>query len=454
MNLVQRGYWWKGMKSSVHEYVSRCHDCQLNKSGNHRPHGLLQPLEIPERPWSHISVDFVTGLPPVGPLQFDTITVFVDRLSKMVHYVPCVEKLPAADFAQLFMHNVFRLHGLPLHIVSDRDPRFTSVFWKEVTEALGMQRGFSTAFHPQTDGQTERMNRTMEEMLRHFITPMKGDWVAALPMLEFAYNNSYNATVKSTPFRLNSGLNPLHPASTLADRQYAVPAAEQFVVKMQDELKRAKQCMLDAQTRMKSTADKYRKDITFKVDDDVLLATKNLKLKGNNPRKLLPRFIGPFKVLKCVGKVSYKIGLPDHMKIHNVFHVSLLHPYKSDGKRHMPPPELVDGEYEFTVQSITAHRVSVVGGKRLRAKRTKVEYLVSWDGYGREHDTWEPAIVVEDTNALDVYLRSLLKSKKELPPGAYPDDTPDTRKRGHSRSPSRAEVAVPAPSSKRVRFNM
>ena len=234
-----------------------------------------------------------------------------------------------------------------------------------------------------------------------------------------------------------------------------MPAAEQFVIKMQEELKRAKQCMLDAQTRMKSTADKFRKDITFKVNDDVLLATKNLKLKGNNPRKLLPRFIGAFKVLKCVGKVSYKLGLPDHMRIHDVFHVSLLHPYKSDGQRHMPPPELVDGEYEFTVQSITAHRVSVVGGKRLRARRTKVEYLVSWEGYGREHDTWEPSSVVEDTNALDIYLRSLLKSKKELPPGAYPDsDTVAPRKRGRSTSPSIADVAVPASGRKRVRFNL
>jgi hypothetical protein len=172
-----------------------------------------------------------------------------------------------------------------------------------------MQRGFSTAFHPQTDGQTERMNRTMEEMLRHFITPMKGDWVAALPMLEFAYNNAFNATIKSTPFRLNSGLNPLHPASTLVERQYAVPAAEQFVIKMQDELKRARQCMLDAQTRMKSTADKHRKDITFKVGDDVLLATKNLKLKGNNPRKLLPRFIGPFKSVEMCRQGVVQIGL-------------------------------------------------------------------------------------------------------------------------------------------------
>jgi transposase InsO family protein len=117
----------------------------------------------------------VTGFPPVGFRKWDTITVFVDRLTKVVHYVPCREKMSAAVFAQVFMDNVFRLHGLPLQIISDRDPRFTSVFWQEVTKALGRECGFSTAFHPQTDGQTERMNRTMEEMLRHFITPMRGD---------------------------------------------------------------------------------------------------------------------------------------------------------------------------------------------------------------------------------------------------------------------------------------
>jgi hypothetical protein len=429
--------------------VSKCHDCQLNKSAQHRPSGLLQPLSIPERPWSHISVDFVTGLPPVGELKYDTITVFVDRLTKMVHYVPCVEKLSAADFAQLFMSNVFRLHGLPLHVVSDRDPRFTSVFWKEVTAALGMARGFSTAFHPQTDGQTERMNRTMEEMLRHFITPMKGDWVAALPMLEFAYNNSVNASTQSTPFKLYTGLNPLHPASSMSERAYQVPAAQLFVAKMGEDLKRARQCLLDAQTRMKSQADKRRQDVSFAVGDSVLLATKNLKLKGDKPRKLLPRYIGPFKVLQTVGKVAYKLDLPAQMRVHNVFHVSLLQPYKSDGRRHMPPPELVDGEMEYRVEAVTAHRVSVVGGKRRAAQRVKVEYLTCWEGYGREHDTWEPATVVEDTVALNDYLKQLVRRKQELPPGVFPDEEPvqskRASKRGRGASPARtaAEAITP-----------
>ena len=141
---------------------------------------------------------------------------------------------------------------------------------------------------------------------------------------------------------------------------------------MQAELQRAKQCMLDAQTRQKSQADKHRLDVAFDVGAEVLLATKNLKLKGVTPRKLLPRYIGPFKVLQRIGKVAYKLNMPDHMHVHNVFHVSLLQPYKSHGRRHMPPPEIVDGELEYTIESVTAHRVSTVGGKRKNARRTRI----------------------------------------------------------------------------------
>ena len=456
---IKRGYWWKGLVRDVRAYVAKCHECQLNKSGHSKPAGLLQPLQIPERPWAAISVDFVTGLPPMTEHRYDTMTVFVDRLTKMVHYVPCVEKLSAADFAKLFIANIFRLHGLPVHIVSDRDPRFTSVFWKEVTTALGMDRGFSTAFHPQTDGQTERMNRTMEEMLRHFITPMKGDWVSALPMLEFAYNNALNATTNSTPFRMYTGLNPLHPASSLADRVYQVPAAELFVNGMHSELRRAKQCMLDAQTRMKSQADKRRTDVSFAVGDQVLLATKHLKLKGDTPRKLLPRYIGPFRVLAVIGKVAYRIDLPVQMRVHNVFHVSLLQAYKADGRVHLPPPELVDGELEYTVQAITAHRVVVVGGKRKNARRQRVEFLICWEGYGREHDTWEPSEMAEDTAALDAYLRQLLQRKQVLPPGFFPDDTPEpsARNKRVRQAAGVASLLVSRPATerggvKRVRF--
>jgi RNase H-like domain found in reverse transcriptase/Reverse transcriptase (RNA-dependent DNA polymerase)/Integrase zinc binding domain/gag-polyprotein putative aspartyl protease len=435
LELLQRGYWWKGVTRDVGLCIGACHDCQVNKPKAHKPHGQLQPLQIPDRPWSSISVDFVTGLPPMGEQKFDTITVFVDRLTKMVHYVPCREKMSARDFVDIFMANVFRLHGLPLHIVSDRDPRFTSAFWAEVTEALGMKRGFSSAFHPQTDGQTERMNRTMEEMLRHFITPMKGDWVSVLPLLEFAYNNAEHAAIQTTPFRLYTGLNPLHPASSLAEREYKVPAAEQFVTAMTAEMKRAKQCLLDAQTRMKTQADKRRLDISLSVGDQVVLSTKNLKLKGVMPRKLMPRYIGPFNVSARIGKVAYRLDLPEHMKIHNVFHVSLLQPYQPDGSRHPPAPQLIDGELEYAVESITAHRESTVGGAKNR--RQRVEFLTCWEGFGREHDSWEPGAMLEDTQALEAYLLRLTRRHEALPTGyELEGQAPARGKRSRSQRPA------------------
>ena len=434
LELIHRTFHWKGIAADVAEFVGKCHDCQTNKPSTRKPAGLLQPLQIPERPWSSISVDFVTGFPSAGVNQWDTIAVFVDRLTKMVHYVPCREKMSAADFAQVFITNVFRLHGLPQQIVSDRDPRFTSIFWKEVTGALGMERGFSTAFHPQTDGQTERMNRTMEEMLRHFITPMKGDWTRALPMLEFAYyNNSMHTATQSTPFRMYTGLDPLHPASGPADRNYRVPAAELFVRDMESELKRAKKCLADYQSRMKNSADKKRSDVRCAVGDMVLLSTKNLTLKGDLPRKLYPRYIGPYKVLEVIREVAYKLELPPSMRIHNVFHVSLLHKYKQGPGMLTPPPvQIVDGELEYTVDAITAHKLVKVGSAKKGNQRTRVMFLTAWKGYDRAHDSWEPGDMLQDTEALELYLQGIVQRGEVLPPGYAPeqaDTHPDTNKR-------------------------
>jgi hypothetical protein len=196
--------------------------------------------------------------------------------------------------------------------------------------------------------------------------------------------------------------------------------------------------VLDAQTRMKDQTDKRRKDVTFPVGSQVLLSTKNLTLKGGGPRKLMPRYIGPFKVEALIGKVAFRLGLPDHMKIHNVFHANLLQPYRSDGKRHPPAPELVEGELEYTVDSITAHREKLVGSAKGRQpRRTKVEFLTCWTGYGREHDSWEPGESLQENAALDVYLRGLIKKKMALPPGFMPDDSVQpvgTRKRARSQA--------------------
>jgi len=174
--------------------------------------------------------------------------------------------------------------------------------------------------------------------------------------------------------------------------------------------------MRDAQSRMKQQADRHRRELTFKVGDQVLLSTRNLVLRTTDPRKLWPRYVGPLTILQRVGPVAYKLDLPSSMRVHNVFHVSLLHPYRKDGTQHPPPPppQLVDGELEYEVEAIRAHKV------RSSGRSTTVLFLVNWKGYGREHDTWEPGSLVQDCEALDVYLRQLRADGDALPPGYQP----------------------------------
>lgn len=204
------------MRTDVVEFVQTCSTCQRNKASNQKPAGLLQSLSIPQQPWESISLDFVTQLPETarGNTQ---IVVYVDRLTKQCHLSPLPTNATAVTVAQDFITNIFRLHGLPLTIVSDRDAKFTSHMWQDIMRLLGTKICMSTAFHPQTDGQTERMNRVMEDMMRHLAESQPLEWDHNLPLIEFAINNAYSASVQSTPFRLNHGHDPLTPLGIMAD---------------------------------------------------------------------------------------------------------------------------------------------------------------------------------------------------------------------------------------------
>ena len=231
---VATRFWWRGLKADVTRFVQNCHSCQINKPTHAIPAGLLQPLPVADRPWSHVSVDLITGLPQCGQLQHNAVCVFVDRFTKMVHYAACWDTLAAQQFADLFVQNVLRLHGCPVRMVSDRGSIFTAAFWREVAAAMGPTAlDFSTAFHPQSDGQTERANRVLEEMLRHYVSPMQEDWVRLLPLLEFACNSAHNHVTGTTPFQLYTGIQPLMPSSTLKDKTFKVPSARQFIESQQ-----------------------------------------------------------------------------------------------------------------------------------------------------------------------------------------------------------------------------
>ena len=285
--------------------------------------------------------------------------------------------------AQLYQDRVFALHGLPDDIISDRDSKFTSAFWRNLQKLLGTNLNMSTAFHPQTDGQTERMNSVLEDMLRHYVSPDQKDWDTFLSLAEFCMNNCYKTSIQCTPFQLVYGKHPKTPASALLTEVKELnPTATARARDMHEHLEKAKACMLAAQSRDKTYFDKRTRPQSFEVGQRVLLSTRNLHIKQNTlSRNLLSRYVGPFKVLKRVGKQAYELELPPTMKMHDVFHVSLLKLYNEQGT-HQPPPVtiLMDGGQEHEVELILDHK----------AKNRSKSYLVRWTGYGPEHDTWEP----------------------------------------------------------------
>jgi transposase InsO family protein len=379
LKLVARHYWWPTMAEDVKRYVTVCHLCQKNKARQGKPSGLLQPLELPHVPWHTVTMDFITQLPRTES-GHDAILVVVDKLTKMVHLVATTTTATAEQTARLYVDHIWKLHGVPQKVVTDRDPLFTSHFTQALCRMLGTKQAMSTAYHPQTDGQTERVNRVLEDMLRMYVSKSQTDWDEKLACAEFAINNADHSSTGTTPFMLNYGHHPYLPVTVLP--QHRVPAASSFVQRIQRLIAEARQVHRIATERQVQFANARRRDVQFAPGDWVLLSAKNLRFKEGTP-KLLPRWVGPFQVSKKVGGQSYELILPARWKVHDVFHVSKLERYRRDGNVQPPPPaEMLEGEDEYEVEHILDHR-------HVKSHRT-YEFLVRWAGYSPEHDTWEP----------------------------------------------------------------
>jgi hypothetical protein len=405
MRAIQQMYWWPAWRKQVERYVQTCASCQRNKASNQKPGGLMHPLPIPKYTWDSVSMDFIVQLPKTAN-KHDAVIVFVDRLSKMVHLAPTHTTVTAEGTARLFVDTVFRHHGIPKDIVTDRGSVFTGKFFQELLRLIGTKHNRTTAYHPQSDGQTERVNRVLEDMLRHYVGSLRHtDWDTCLATAEFAINNAYHESIGTTPFRMCYGKDPYLPLSLPTGTN--VPSAGQFAQELQDTVESAKRCMQAAQQRQKAYYDAGRRDVVFTEGEEVLLSSKNLKLKraGSlaSTNKLMPKWIGPFVVIKVVGKGAYKLDLPPTMsQIHNVFHVSLLKPFRSDGRVQPPSPAYVlDDEEWFTIETILDHR-----DKNTRRKVTR-EYLVKWQGYGPEHNSWEPESELVGGPEFQLYWESL-----------------------------------------------
>ncbi|KAL0546488.1 hypothetical protein IC582_016398 [Cucumis melo] len=384
---LKRVYWWRNMKREVAEFVSRCLVCQQVKAPRQKPAGLLQPLSIPEWKWENVSMDFITGLPRTLR-GFTVIWVVVDRLTKSAHFVPGKSTDTASKWAQLYMSEIVRLHGVPVSIVSDRDARFTSKFWKGLQTAMGTRLDFSTAFHPQTDGQTERLNQVLEDMLRACALEFPGSWDSHLHLMEFAYNNSYQATIGMAPFEALYGKCCRSPVcwGEVGEQRLMGP---ELVQSTNEAIQKIRSRMHTAQSRQKSYADVRRKDLEFEVGDKVFLKVAPMRgvLRFERRGKLSPRFVGPFEILERIGPVAYRLALPPSLStVHDVFHVSMLRKYVPD------PSHVVDYEpLEIDENLSYAEQPVEVLAREVKTLRNKEIPLVKvlWRNHRVEEATWE-----------------------------------------------------------------
>ncbi len=279
--LIKRDFYWHGMDREIKDYVTSCNLCQRNKSSQQLPVGLLKPLEIPRQLWETITLDFITQLPRTKS-GYDSIAVVVDKLSKMTHLIPTTTNVTAYQFAAQFMKEIVRLHGVPKHIVSDRDSKFTSHFWRQLMKCLGVEHRLSTSFHPQTDGQTERSNRTLETILRNFVNQRNNNWDEFLATTEIAINNSKQASTKFSPFYLNHGYHMklpfLNHTQSGAIASSSVPAADVMFKSISQAIEQATENLKKAQETQSFHANKKRRDEQFTVGEKVYLSTKNLPI--------------------------------------------------------------------------------------------------------------------------------------------------------------------------------
>ena len=381
---VKQVFHWPGVDKDVEAYVRQCDSCLRVKAPRRKAQGELHPLQLPERRWESVSVDLITDLPRTAR-GHDTVVVVVDRLSKMVHLVPSTKTVTAEGMARIFEENVFRLHGIPQDIVSDRDVRFQAQFWREFCTRLGIKLNMSTGKHPQTDGQTENANGVLEDTLRHYVGPLQNDWDERLAVAEFAMNSAVNASTRATPFMLNYGQQPDTPV--VAALRGINPRISPFVGKWDEQLALARQSLQAAQERQKHYADKRRRPAeVYSVGDQVLVHMKHFRLAPGLKLKLAPRFLGPFTVSEVIGPqhLSYRVLLPPPLhRMHDVFHVSSLKRYVASVTRAPPAVSQVSGEEaNWQVDFVSDTRGS--GSRR--------QYLVHWIGGGA---TWEYAVFMQ-----------------------------------------------------------
>jgi Integrase zinc binding domain/Integrase core domain len=394
---VEHQFYWPSLKRDVGNIVAQCRVCAFAKQVRKNA-GLYTPLPVPTRPWDDVSMDFVLGLPRTTR-RHDSIMVVVDRFSKMAHFVPCSKTSDATRVAQLYFREIVRLHGLPKSIVSDRDVRFTSHFWRTLWSMLGTKLKFSTAYHPQTDGQTEVVNRSLGNLLRSLVGDNLTTWDLVIPHAEFAYNSSANRTTGMSPFEIAHGLVPRKPLDLVPVDPH-VRASEDGVAfaRHVSELHKYIHDRITQQNALyKQAADLHRRHRSFNVGDQVMVRLRPERYSPGTATKLHARSAGPFRVLSCVGENAYVVDIPPSWGISSTFNVADLAaflpppahdqpsdpgPFSESEFADQSTPPVLPPDWHEQVEEILREVIDFTGDGASR------RFFVRWQGRPAEDDAW------------------------------------------------------------------
>lgn len=375
--VLQRQFYWPKMFRSIKRYVASCLLCQKSKPSTQLPQGLFKPLEVPKERFKEVTMDFLTGIPTTKQ-GHDMIFVIIDRFSKRAKMIPCQRSLTAAGAAQLFLQHYFCNYGLPRKIVSDKDIRFMGGFWQTIWAALGTTLLFTTTAHPQTDGQSERMMRVINQCLRAVCHNNLNSWDVLLPAIEFAYNSTVQSSTKKPPFEVDLGIVPDSPTySSVWNTKYLNPQAEDLAIAMRSAGLQLKDQLVTAQRQQEEMHNRRRNVVNFKKNDWVLLH-KHVFGPRDTHGKLLPYYLGPYQIVKMLGENVVELALPTLSRKQRTINVEYLKKYveRSPTYPRIPPRTNLE----------TKHRISEINAV-IGMNKDDETFTVTWEQCDPKHAT-------------------------------------------------------------------
>jgi hypothetical protein len=399
LRLIVPKYWWPQMYKDIKEYVASCDVCQKSKRQAGKITGLMQIMDPPEGPWIRIGYDLITGLPKSKDhlgIEYDAILVVVDHFTKYAHFIRTKTTVTSKEIEELMFENVFKYHGLPQTIISDRGVQFNTPFLADTYKKLGIQPNFTTAYHPQSNGQVERINQILENYLRAVTNYYHDDWATTLTIAEMSYNATPKESTGYSPFYLNNAYEPNIFGMTTSQFSSRVPQADERWKKVKEIREQTKEQLRKTYLKYKQNYDQHRQEAPlYQPNQKVLLNAKNIKQRrgqGQQGSKLNEPWIGPFKIKSKKGPGVYELDLPDKMKIHNVFNETLLRPYieHNNFDRDRKPllrPNIEIPEEQWEIEKILD----------ARKYHNRFELLIRWKDFGPQEDSWEPLNSVKAT---------------------------------------------------------